>query len=86
MDGGKTWTLVRQHGLSGFRSAVSWVPTTARSWIAVGPSGADVSTDDGHTWTAVESDGFDTVSFGRHSQIGWATGTRGHIARLDWSK
>jgi photosystem II stability/assembly factor-like uncharacterized protein len=83
-DGGVTWTLVRQRGLSGFRSAVAPVPNTARTWIAVGPVGADRSDDDGRTWTALQSDGFDTVSFGRRSQVGWATGARGRIARLDW--
>ena len=84
-DGGVTWTLVRQHGLSGFRSAVAWVPNTARSWLAVGPSGADRSDDDGRTWSAIESDGFDALSFGWHSQVGWITGTQGRIARIDWS-
>jgi photosystem II stability/assembly factor-like uncharacterized protein len=84
-DGGVTWTLVRERGLSGFRSAVAWVPNTPRSWLAVGPSGADRSDDDGRTWTAVESEGFDTLSFGWHSQVGWTTGTQGRIARVDWS-
>lgn len=84
-DGGVTWTLVREHGLSGFRSAVAWVPNTARSWLAVGPSGADRSDDDGRTWTAGESDGFDAISFGWHSRVGWTTGAQGRIARVDWS-
>ena len=83
-DGGVTWTLVRQRGLSGFRSVVAPVPNRARTWIAVGPTGADRSDDDGRTWTALESDGFDTVSFGRRTQVGWAAGARGRIARLDW--
>lgn len=85
-DGGVSWTLVHERGLSGFRSAVASVPNTARSWLAVGPSGADRSDDDGRTWTAVESEGFDTISFGRHSQVGWTTGTQGRIARVDWSE
>jgi photosystem II stability/assembly factor-like uncharacterized protein len=84
-DGGVTWRLVRARGLSGFRSAVAWVPNTKRSWIAVGPSGADRSDDDGATWTPVSSEGFDALSFGWHSQVGWGTGSQGRIARLDWS-
>jgi photosystem II stability/assembly factor-like uncharacterized protein len=84
-DGGATWTLVRARGLSGFRSAVAWVPNTARSWVAVGPSGVDRSDDDGRTWAPVKSDGFDALAFGWHGQVGWATGTQGRIARLDWS-
>ena len=62
-DGGVTWTLVKDRGLSGFRSVVAWVPGMARSLIAVGPSGADWSSDDGRSWTPLAGDGFDTVSF-----------------------
>ena len=84
-DGGVTWTPVRQRGLSGFRSAVAWVPNTGRTWIAVGPAGADRSDDDGRTWAPLQSDGFDTLGFGRRSQVGWVAGAGGRIARLDWS-
>jgi photosystem II stability/assembly factor-like uncharacterized protein len=81
-DGGATWTLVNERGLSGFRSAVAWVPGTARSLIAVGPSGADWSSDDGHSWTPVAGDGFDTVSFAARMRTGFAAGSRGRVARL----
>ena len=33
--------------------------------VAIGPSGADYSTDDGHTWRVLEGPGFDTLSFAR---------------------
>ena len=47
-DGGRTWTLVK--GLSGFRSVVSYLPgASTPTLIAVGPQGADQSTDDGRT-------------------------------------
>ena len=36
---------------SGFRSAVAY-DRAAKQWIAVGPNGADISTDDGVTWRA----------------------------------
>jgi len=82
-DGGATWTLVRDRGLSGFRSVVAWVPSAgARSAIAIGPSGADWSSDDGQTWTPLRSDGFDTVSFAPHTLVGWAAGAGGRIAKL----
>ncbi|HMD33590.1 MAG TPA: DPP IV N-terminal domain-containing protein, partial [Vicinamibacterales bacterium] len=42
-DGGATWTLVK--GLAGFRSAVAWLPGSAQSLVAVGPSGIDRSSD-----------------------------------------
>jgi photosystem II stability/assembly factor-like uncharacterized protein len=88
-DGGETWTLVK--GLSGYRSAVAYIPVTSKSrrtsmLVAVGPAGADYSTDDGRTWKQLEGPGFDTLSFVRAGvtgwPIGWATGTDGSIGKL----
>jgi photosystem II stability/assembly factor-like uncharacterized protein len=82
-DGGATWTQVRNRGLSGFRSVVAWVPSAGeRAFIAIGPSGADWSSDDGTTWTPLQSDGFDTVSFAPHTIVGWATGQGGRLSKL----
>ncbi len=88
-DGGATWTLVR--GLSGYRSAVAFVPVTSQArqtsmLVALGPSGADYSTDDGRTWKQIEGPGFDTLSFVRARvtgwPIGWAAGASGSIGKL----
>jgi photosystem II stability/assembly factor-like uncharacterized protein len=38
---------------SGYRSAVAY-NTSTRSWIAVGPNGTDISTDDGRNWHALK--------------------------------
>ena len=82
-DGGATWTLLKS--LSGFRSVVAYVPGSQRL-VAIGPSGADYSTDDGRTWTPLEGQGFDTVSFARANPRsranGWAAGAGGSIGRL----
>ena len=80
-DGGVTWTAVK--GLSGFRSVVAYVPGRPRAVIAVGPSGADYSTDDGQHWTTIEGPGFHTFSFARSGRFGWGAGEKGSIARLD---
>ena len=41
---------------NGYRSAVAYyVP--AKAWIAVGPNGTDISTDDGRNWRALKPDG-----------------------------
>jgi photosystem II stability/assembly factor-like uncharacterized protein len=80
-DGGATWTLVK--GLGGFRSVVTYRPGTAGlSLIAVGPSGADQSTDDGRTWTAIPGDGFHAFSIAPGGRSGWGVGEGGRIARL----
>jgi photosystem II stability/assembly factor-like uncharacterized protein len=84
-DGGVTWSLVK--GLSGFRSAVAYVPgAKTRILVAVGPSGADYSTDDGLTWMRLDGPGFDTLSFvrgqTRGETVGFAAGARGNLGRL----
>jgi photosystem II stability/assembly factor-like uncharacterized protein len=53
------------------------------SLIAIGPAGADYSTDDGHTWRPLECAGFHAFSFAPHATVGWAVGENGRIARLD---
>ncbi len=83
-DGGRTWTLVKDHALSGFRSVVSYVPhTMTPTLIAIGPQGADVSTDDGWTWAPFGAEGFHTFSFSPSGRVGWGAGNRGKVARLD---
>jgi hypothetical protein len=82
-DGGATWTLVK--GLSGFRSAVAYLPGSL-SLIAVGPLGADYSNDDGSNWLHLEGPGFDTLSFARLPAlgrgVGWGAGANGRLGQL----
>jgi photosystem II stability/assembly factor-like uncharacterized protein len=80
-DGGRTWTVSRR--LSGFRSAIAYVPRSKGSWLAVGPQGADLSHDDGRTWTPLPGGGFDTFSFAPQRQVGWGAGQKGSIGRLN---
>lgn len=85
-DGGLTWTLA-SHGVGGYRSVVAWVPGTAASFVAAGPSGMDVSDDNGRTWRPTAAAGFDTVSFAP-GRVGWAAGAAGRMAHLEaqWVK
>ncbi len=80
-NGGKTWTLSK--GLTGYRSVVAYVPRSKSSWIAVGPRGADMTHDDGKTWSALGGAGFDTFGFAPRGKVGWGAGARGSIGRLD---
>jgi photosystem II stability/assembly factor-like uncharacterized protein len=47
-DGGKTWHAAQTQP-HGFRSSVAY-DKSAKAWIAVGPNGTDISTDDGKNW------------------------------------
>jgi len=82
-DGGASWRLAP--GVGGFRSVVAYYPAdTGLALLAVGPSGSDVSVDDGRTWTAVPTGVRDlhTYSHAPGAQVGWAAGSRGQIARF----
>jgi photosystem II stability/assembly factor-like uncharacterized protein len=82
-DGGLTWTAAS--GLGGFRSVVDYVPRSgARSAIAVGPSGADWSDDDGRTWKPIAGDGYHAFAFARGSSgtAGWGVGEAGAVGFL----
>jgi photosystem II stability/assembly factor-like uncharacterized protein len=79
-DGGATWTLVK--GLGGFRSLVAYVPGSEASFIAVGPSGADLTRDGGKTWAPIEGPGFHTFAFAPGQTTGWAAGSGGRIAAI----
>jgi photosystem II stability/assembly factor-like uncharacterized protein len=79
-DGGRSWRLVA--GMGGFRSVVAFVPRSKSSWIAVGPSGADWSDDDGRTWSAIAGEGFHAFSFSPTGRVGWGVGENGRIGCL----
>lgn len=87
-DGGKTWALIKDRGLSGFRSVVKYLPGSERSLVAVGPQGADRSDDDGKTWRPLPMPagmkGFDTLSFAPGQPRAWASGAAGAIARAEF--
>lgn len=84
-DGGRTWTLVNDRKLSGFRSVVAYVPGTKMSLIAVGPQGADWSDDDGRSWRPIAGGGFHTFSFAPSGRSGFGAGAKGALGRLDIS-
>ena len=82
-DGGRTWSLPLGPGLSGFRSAVALVPETpTATWMAIGPSGADYSINDGASWMAGEAGGAHAISFAKVGTAAWAVGDDGKIERF----
>ena len=80
-DGGATWQPVT--GLGGFRSLVVAVPGM-KLWIAVGPSGSDLSTDEGRSWRPIDGGGYHAFSAARQAHVGWGVGEGGAIGKLTW--
>lgn len=79
-DRGRTWTKPKGQPPRGFRSCVSArVTQQGVLWVAVGPSGTDLSTDGGNNWRAAANVGFHAVVF--QQQVGFASGTDGRVAR-----
>ncbi len=78
-DGGRTWTS--GPSLRGYRSAISGIPLANSSYVAVGPSGTDVSFD-GQSWIAIGTVGYDALSLVSGSRMGWAAGQNGRIAKF----
>lgn len=80
-DGGVTWTKPSGTPPAGFRSAVAWIPG-AKTWIATGTSGSDISVDGGANWKQFDSTGYNALAFASNG-AGWVVGPRGRIARFN---
>ena len=65
-DGGVTWTAASEPP-AGYRSAVAW-DEMLRAWVAVGPTGSDISYDDGKMWKQFDKAGWNALS------LPWAVG------------
>lgn len=63
------------HPPAGYRSSVAWNATDG-SWIAAGPTGSDISRDDGKTWHPLGNGDWNAVS------LPFAVGPDGRIGRL----
>jgi hypothetical protein len=68
------WTAARKPP-HGYRSSVAWDEADS-AWIAVGTNGADVSYDDGQTWSQLGNDNYNAIS------LPWLVGPAGRIAKL----
>lgn len=77
-DSGKTWQLAEKQP-NGFRSGVAHVESGL--WVAVGPTGEEISTDNGVHWKHTDSLNMNAVII-LDAQNGWAVGAKGTIARF----
>jgi photosystem II stability/assembly factor-like uncharacterized protein len=78
-DSGRTWREPDGTRPAGYRSAVAYV-ADLRVWIATGPSGSDVSSDNGNNWKPLDSGAYNALSFA--GKTGWAVGPQGRLARF----
>jgi photosystem II stability/assembly factor-like uncharacterized protein len=76
LDRGATWKLA-DHAPEGFRSAVDVVDD--RTWVAVGPTGEDISTDNGAHWKHSASRNLNAI-FVLDDRTIPAVGTNGTVA------
>lgn len=76
-DGGKTWTLGTR--LSGYRSAVAYID--AKTIIAVGTNGTDISYDSGKSWTKIGDENLNAVA-AKGKRAVWAVGPNGMVVKL----
>lgn len=80
-DGGVTWRTVKGSTPAGYRSGVAHAD--ARTLVAVGTSGTDVSIDGGETWRSVDATNLNSVRFAVRGGPAWAVGGGGRIVK--WS-
>jgi photosystem II stability/assembly factor-like uncharacterized protein len=82
-DGGRTWTRPEGPGPGGFRSAVAHAGAATRPvLIAVGPTGSDLSSDGGTSWTSLGEVGFHATGCASLTTGTFAAGDEGIIARF----
>ena len=82
-DGGAHW-LPAENSPHGYCSAVAFDEAT-NIWIAVGPNGTDISTDDGKNWRAVKSKPGQPADADKHwnaLSLPFVVGPSGRIAKL----
>jgi photosystem II stability/assembly factor-like uncharacterized protein len=78
LDHGETWHLAAQQP-TGYRSSV--VSFDGELLLTVGPSGQDLSQDTGLHWTRTDSLDLN-AAFVLNSDVAWAVGAKGTIARF----
>jgi photosystem II stability/assembly factor-like uncharacterized protein len=78
LDSGKTWQLATQQP-GGYRFALAHIDDGR--WVAVGPTGEDITNDSGVHWKHTDSLNLNAVAI-LDVSTGWAVGPHGTIARF----
>ena len=81
-NGGKTWKFP-QKPTGGYRECVAHIEKNM--WIAVGPSGIDISHDGGKNWRPISAEkGFHTIRMARKGKRILLAGSKGKLGVLSW--
>lgn len=80
-NGGKEWKLPLIPP-RGYRSGIAHLPGK-RTFVAVGTTGADITTDGGKTWKGLNNENLNSIRFSPEGSRGWAVGSGGRIFMLD---
>ncbi len=80
-NGGTTWALRTSPTLTRGVWGGVYVPAVQGTAVAVGPSGAVYTSDNGATWSAINALNYWSVGFASPS-AGWAVGVGGRVTKL----
>ncbi len=80
-DGGKTWQLINNSNVNGFKSAIANVFDT-QLWLCTGPTGTSFSEDNGNSWILSDSVGYHALVL-LPNKTGWLSGANGRIAKIE---
>lgn len=78
-DAGKSWSApsTPPHG---YRSCVEYLEKN--DWITCGPTGVDVSNDNGHTWNLISKESFHVCRKAKKGKSVFLAGGKGNIGKL----
>ena len=79
-NGGKTWHVAQQPP-KGYRSGVAAIPGKP-TFLAVGTTGTDISTDGGYSWNKVNGESLNSIRISPSGKWGWAVGPDGAIYKF----
>ncbi|WP_027302956.1 WD40/YVTN/BNR-like repeat-containing protein [Rudanella lutea] len=76
-DGGQTWAVSSTGPAGGLKEGV--IRLANGHWVLVGPSGTNLSTDEGKTWQLLDTEAFHALSC--RGNTCWAVGANGRVGR-----
>lgn len=82
-DGGKSWQRIDNTGLRGYRSGVAYIPGTVATFVAVGTSGMDITTNGGKDWQPLSDLNLNAIRFSPSGKLGWAVGPKGNLVKIN---